>query len=428
MRNRTLLETLKLTKDLKMKEIIYALWNKTAVADPTIVLEDGIVSPGVVTWLYDLVHSMSAIVYNLQNRRYTIDTTMITLAPADLVDPRIDVIAVDVNNAVVVLQGIPSPSPVKPTIDSMTQIELTYVLILANATEPDGVADEIVYDENTEWSHLIAGTVVDFDSTVDPFHGSKCASVAIIGNGDYVSFVSATPMNFADFITLSFALKLKAKLSASITLYVYFLNNGGSVSNLLRFDFAHYDNTHWQSLSHAMKDWKLSSLHFNEIRFLMGPAESAGFYLDLVKLQSGTPQTVKIDTVTLTGDVTGAGTVGNPFATTLKTVNGNVGTFGGATKSAKVTVDAKGRVTGVEEVDIEGGGGGSDTFQVHFIFDIAGAITYPCPYALKFTAMIHQQVNAPILSVALNTDMVQYDILTVTADAVGVVTLTGTWL
>jgi hypothetical protein len=74
------------------------------------------------------------------------------------------------------------------------------------------------------------------------------------------------------------------------------------------------------------------------------------------------------------------------------------------------------------------GADGGTTFDVHFIFDAAGALTYSCPYALKFTAMINQQANAPTLSTALNVNMTQYQILTVTADAAGLVTLTGTWL
>ena len=83
--------------------------------------------------------------------------------------------------------------------------------------------------------------------------------------------------------------------------------------------------------------------------------------------------------------------------------------------------------TGVKAAG-EDGSSGSDIFQVHFIFDAAGVITYPCPYALKFTAMIHQQTNAPTLSTALNVDQAQYNNFTVTADAAGIVTLTGTWL
>lgn len=52
-------------------------------------------------------------------------------------------------------------------------------------------------------------------------------------------------------------------------------------------------------------------------------------------------------TITLTGDVTGSGT--GSFAGTLATVNSNVGTFGGATKSLTTTVNGKGLVTAISE-------------------------------------------------------------------------------
>jgi uncharacterized protein (TIGR02145 family) len=68
------------------------------------------------------------------------------------------------------------------------------------------------------------------------------------------------------------------------------------------------------------------------------------------------------------------------------------------------------------------------TFQVHIKFEAVEAFTYTCPYALKFTAMIHQQTNAPTLSVALDTNMAQYDDLVITPDEIGLVTLTGEWL
>src|SRR5690349_18080488 len=48
-------------------------------------------------------------------------------------------------------------------------------------------------------------------------------------------------------------------------------------------------------------------------------------------------------TITLTGDVTGTGS--STIATTLATVNANVGTFGSATASGVVTVNGKGLVT-----------------------------------------------------------------------------------
>lgn len=59
-----------------------------------------------------------------------------------------------------------------------------------------------------------------------------------------------------------------------------------------------------------------------------------------------------VQTVTLTGDVTGSGTTS--IATTLATVNSNVGTFGSGTQVAQVTVNAKGLVTAVTNVPITG--------------------------------------------------------------------------
>lgn len=55
-------------------------------------------------------------------------------------------------------------------------------------------------------------------------------------------------------------------------------------------------------------------------------------------------------TITLTGDVAGSGT--GSFAATLATVNSNVGSFGSTTKSAIVTVNAKGLVTAASESTI----------------------------------------------------------------------------
>lgn len=64
-------------------------------------------------------------------------------------------------------------------------------------------------------------------------------------------------------------------------------------------------------------------------------------------------------TISLTGDVTGSGT--GSFAATLSTVNSNVGTFGSATQVPVFTVDAKGRITGVTNVNISSGGTGTVT-------------------------------------------------------------------
>jgi len=68
------------------------------------------------------------------------------------------------------------------------------------------------------------------------------------------------------------------------------------------------------------------------------------------------------------------------------------------------------------------------SFDVYIDFAIAGAETYKCPYPLKFTAMEHEQANAPTLSIALNNITTKYQVQTVTADAPGLVTLKATIL
>lgn len=62
----------------------------------------------------------------------------------------------------------------------------------------------------------------------------------------------------------------------------------------------------------------------------------------------------------LTGDVTASGT--GSVAATLAASGASAGTYGSATQSPQITVDAKGRITAVANVPITGGGGGSSTF------------------------------------------------------------------
>ena len=66
-------------------------------------------------------------------------------------------------------------------------------------------------------------------------------------------------------------------------------------------------------------------------------------------------------TITLTGDVTGSGT--GTFPATLATVNADVGTFGSSTQIPVLSVDAKGRVTGITTVSVGGAAYGVSSFN-----------------------------------------------------------------
>jgi len=78
--------------------------------------------------------------------------------------------------------------------------------------------------------------------------------------------------------------------------------------------------------------------------------------LNASNLSSGTVPAARMPA--LTGDIT---TSAGAVATTLATVNSNVGTFGNSSNAVQITVNAKGLVTAISNATISGGGGISTT-------------------------------------------------------------------
>lgn len=76
------------------------------------------------------------------------------------------------------------------------------------------------------------------------------------------------------------------------------------------------------------------------------PANGSASYCEgLFRVFDATGLIISTTTITLTGDITGSGS--GTVATTLATVNGNVGTFGSASTVNTITVNAKGLTTAV---------------------------------------------------------------------------------
>lgn len=327
----------------------------------------GIVEGGIITWLYGLTYSLCLTKYYINGVFYTCPATIFTLDAADLTNPRIDLPVVNINSALEIIKGTPAENPLQPSIDVASQLELPFILLPANATQPSGVTNALVYDENIEWSHSVSGVVVDFDNTTSPFHGSKCASVGTIGNNDTISFLAEYPLNMEDFETLSLFLKLKSVASTKNAVYVQFRLAGVAVTQELPINWNINDITNWQGIAMKLSDFTFNNVQFDSIRLrwsrVQGTIEHAGFYLDYIKLQAGITQPTFVDSIELTGDVTGKGKTGTPFETTLKTVNSNVGSFGSATKTVSITVDAKGRITAISENNITGGTGQTPEFS-----------------------------------------------------------------
>jgi hypothetical protein len=109
---------------------------------------NGLISGGGVFWTGGLNFTVSAATYKIAGVSYASIQTNVSLGTADPTNPRIDIIAVDNTNAVVVIAGTPASTPAAPDVDPATQLQLTFVLVAAGATVPD-VSAENIYLENT---------------------------------------------------------------------------------------------------------------------------------------------------------------------------------------------------------------------------------------------------------------------------------------
>ena len=146
---------------------------------------------GSAVWDSLLIYSVTKCFYYINGILYNSAATNVTLAAADSSNPRIDVIYCDTLGNVGVITGIPSPDPVKPTVNPLSQIELTHINVNAQGTTPAGVSQRIIYNENVgvpnEWntSTDVPASGVDFAYTVNPYVGIKSAFAPAYFNSNY---------------------------------------------------------------------------------------------------------------------------------------------------------------------------------------------------------------------------------------------------
>jgi hypothetical protein len=341
-------------------EHLYKTINGVAVDQliTTILKPQGLVWGGRVSWLDGMLFAVSAAIYYITGDLHYSEDTIVEISAADPDHDRIDVIVVDNNDLVTVVVGIPSVNPVKPYVDPTIQIELTSITVPAGAIGLGGdILREIIYNENVEWTGTGSGVTVDFDHAVNPYFGVKCANVGVIGNGDYLKFINDDPIAVVDFDVLNLAINLKAAAPSGDNLTVTFYHDGNVVSaeSILTINKKAYNK--WQHVYINLSSVKFTGTQYDEVRFTWRSTggDFNGFLIDYIRIEVSLDPPPVSSSIILTGDVTGTGVTGFPVRTVLKSVNANVGQFGSATKIPKVTVNGKGLVTAVEEVDAAGG-------------------------------------------------------------------------
>ena len=257
---------------------------------------------GGVSWTgTGFIYDVSIINYKIQGVIYTTAATQIGLTAADPTFDRIDVVYVDDTQSVGVLQGVPSSSPVKPTVDNATQLEVTFITVPAGQTSP-ALNIVVIYDENLgtasgEWDTSTDASIT-FTSTNDPYSGTYSIETnASFGSNKEIIFTP--PSNSYTIVASQLTFRLKAKVDmtdSSDSIYVGFYNSGSLVGNSVTiggspvstFGFDGSNTTSYQLCTIPISSFGGLPTTIDELRFFrtsgVGTAE---FLLDKVQIEEG---------------------------------------------------------------------------------------------------------------------------------------------
>ena len=255
-----------------------------------------LISGGIVQWTgTGFVFFVSQANYVIASVPYTALSTTKTLSAPDPTNNRIDVFAVNTSGQVIVIEGTPSASPVKPQIDPATELELTSIIVEAGTTIPT-VTDESIYAENVEWTGTSSGTgTANFASTADPFDGTVSVELTNIQNGFKVVFDNGADLDILTYTTFGLLLKLKATLGGGQDIDIRFLNSANNaVCNSQRLVLNKANTTTYQFIGIDLDTFTFVNNTFRKLEITYvrttGGQTFTGLFLDNIKLQAGVVQ------------------------------------------------------------------------------------------------------------------------------------------
>jgi hypothetical protein len=253
---------------------------------------------GSAVWLTGLTFQVSDCIFSIDGQLYTSAAEQVTLGAADGSNPRIDVIAVNIDGTADVVAGTAAADPVKPETDPNTQVEVTFVLVATGATTPSNVSNEDVYLENTEWTSAESGATVDPDDTSDPQTDTKAVLFDAAGDADFLTLTDSVSHAGSEFDALFFSIKnTVAGTTTRNRLRIALYDTANRVSDWIdlrpnQYGFDAADVADYQLIQIPLTDFSPSA-PFNRIRFQVEAAGAGtlSFLLDDIKLQSGAPVT-----------------------------------------------------------------------------------------------------------------------------------------
>jgi hypothetical protein len=231
--------------------------------------------------------------YIIQGTQYSSALTTVTGTTADPTLARIDAIIVDTTGVVSIVAGTPASTPSNPTLDTNTQLQITFYTVDAGATVPTNVSTTAVYINNAEWT---CASTANFNcaSTNNPHSGTLDieATSAATGNNVRLTIPSGTidPNNYDK---LNFFARSKATWAStrSLTIQLYNGTTAKCTPVTLRdgnFTFNSATIGSYQLITVPMSLFSCGGIPITQIRFTVaGTGTTIGFYLDDITLQGG---------------------------------------------------------------------------------------------------------------------------------------------
>ena len=320
-----------------MDDILYSIW-KRLVGQP--VGGTGTTGTrliyGYVSWSgTGLTYDVTATIFYLNSILLSTTARQITLAPADPVNDRFDVVYLGAGDVVGVITGQPAPNPVKPVTDPVTQLELSFIRVKAGALVPADVLVTDIYQEHQagEWMPFRFGvsTSDTFDSLLNPQSGVKCIKTGYLSEGEPIGFYYAPGITFADYDFLKFWIRIDPRTGneTQFSLDLYWVKDNVKVTEIynLRAGYQLDENFDgWQLITIPIAAFPQYNTQADTLYFQWVSATwPGGISLDNITLQGGTP-----------APITGGGTVTPTVRVEAKvggitSVTGTVATVNGLT-------------------------------------------------------------------------------------------------
>lgn len=243
--------------------------------------------------------------YFVQADKYLIDNVLyenhiedtLTLSPSHATLDRIDIIVINNNETFSVVEGVPSANPLPTDIDDSTQVQLTFVLVLANTTDP-GATDNLVYDENVgepgEWTISSVAGSINPDSLTDPQNGVKAIEFTASPNNDEIVFTDDALIPTTGDQNLIFRIKFVNIPGGSghrIRIYVRDATSGDTFqtwitsTNIYGIDVNNISD--WQTCIIPLYGALFTLLDYDEIVFT-NKKGGASYRIDNIVVQGGT--------------------------------------------------------------------------------------------------------------------------------------------